>query len=255
MAKIAIIKVRMPHDVQWHISWPLKQLLKIPGLSEYRHRLSDLEGKQFMPQLTLPYLASLGKQICKQHGLPHTFEIIDERNEAIEVERFDMLWMTVNTPNALSSYEVADRARSRGIPVVLGGVHPTLMSEEASAHCTTIVKGEAELVLEKLLMDFEAGQFQSSYQAAGLAELKGLAWPDWRAMPADYSRWVVPVQTSRGCVNACSFCSTTRMQGARRRHRPIPELVAEIKMLVNSGIVTPEKVIFFTDNNTAVQNV
>jgi radical SAM superfamily enzyme YgiQ (UPF0313 family) len=87
------------------------------------------------------------------------------------------------------------------------------------------------------------------YHAAGLADLNNLAQPRWTAMPADYYRWVVPVQTSRGCLNGCSFCSTTRMQGAHRRHRPINELVAEIQGLLDTGIVTPEKVIFFTDNN------
>jgi hypothetical protein len=160
MAAIGIVKVRMPHDVEWHVSWPLKQLLKIPGLGEYNQKLKDLEGKPFMPQLTLPYLTSMGREISKRHGWSHTFEVMDERSEAIDIDRFDMLWMTVNTPNALASYEVSDRALARGIPVVLGGVHPTMMSEEAKAHCTAVVQGEAELVLEKILVDFDAGHLQ-----------------------------------------------------------------------------------------------
>jgi radical SAM superfamily enzyme YgiQ (UPF0313 family) len=59
----------------------------------------------------------------------------------------------------------------------------------------------------------------------------------------------VPVQTSRGCRNACSFCSTTRHQGADRRHRPVEEIVAEISGFQAGGLLTPDKSVFFTDNN------
>jgi radical SAM superfamily enzyme YgiQ (UPF0313 family) len=251
MARIGIVKVRMPHDVQWHTGWAMRQLLRLPGLGPYRRKLMDLEGKPFMPQLTLTYLAGMGAEICERRGWDHRFEIIDDRLEYINVEGLDMLWMTVSTPNAFASYEVADRALALGIPVVLGGVHPTLMHEEAQRHCTSLVRGEAEGVLEKLLEDFEARQLQPVYRAPHLAELRELAQPRWDLMPADYYRWIVPVQTSRGCRNACTFCSTTRMQGARRRHRPVADVVAEIAFLREREFLAPEKIIFFTDNNIA----
>jgi radical SAM superfamily enzyme YgiQ (UPF0313 family) len=255
MARIGVVKVRMPHDVEWHTGYLMRQLLRLPGLGSYRRKLQDLEGKPFMPQLTLTYLAALGEELCRQRSLPHSFEVVDERLEFINTDGFDMIWMTVNTPNAKASYELADRARAAGIQVVLGGVHPTLMREEAQQHATSVVCGEAEPVLGQLLDDFEAGRLQPLYRARADSDLRGLPRPHWELMPPEYHRWIVPVQTSRGCRNACSFCSTTRMQGARRRHRPIEEVVAEIRELRGRGILTDEKVVFFTDNNIAYDDV
>jgi radical SAM superfamily enzyme YgiQ (UPF0313 family) len=251
MARIGVVKVRMPHDVQWHTGWGMRQVLRLPGLGEYRRKLGDLEGKPFMPQLTLTYLAGMGHEICARRGWKHTFEVIDDRLEYINVDGFDMLWMTVSTPNAFASYAVADRALALGIPVVLGGVHPSLMTEEAARHCTSVVVGEAEPVLAQVLEDFEAKRLQPVYRGRPVAELRELARPRWDLMPPDYYRWIVPVQTSRGCRNACTFCSTTRMQGSRRRHRPVDDVVAEIRWLRAQGFLAGEKIIFFTDNNIA----
>jgi radical SAM superfamily enzyme YgiQ (UPF0313 family) len=251
MALIGIVKVRMPHDVEWRLGPVVRQLLRLPGLGAYRSKLQALEGKPFMPQLTLTYLAGLASELCEERGLAHSLEIVDERLEYIELDRFDMLWLTVNTPNAFASYALADRARERGIPVVMGGVHPTLMAEEAAPHATSVVRGEAEPVLGRILDDFERGELAPLYRSPGLAELRGLAQPRWDLMPPEYSRWVVPVQTSRGCRNACSFCSTTRVQGSRRRHRPIADVVRELELLRARGILLPDAIVFFTDNNIA----
>jgi radical SAM superfamily enzyme YgiQ (UPF0313 family) len=251
MAHIGIIKVRTPHDVEWRTNWPLRQVLKTPGMAEHRRKLRDMEGKPFMSQLTLPYLAGLGIEECRRKKLGHTFEIAEDQPEFIDVERFDMLWITANTTNVPASYQLADRARAGGTRVVMGGVHPSLMVEEALGHCDAVVRGEAEPVLGRLLDDFEHGALQDVYRGGGRADLAGLPLPRWDLMPREAYRWIVPLQTSRGCRNACSFCSTTRMQGARRRHRPVEDIVREISFLKGSGIFTRGKIIFLTDNNIA----
>lgn len=252
MAKIAIVKVRSAHDVEWELPTTAAKLLGWLGQHKLRDHLQATSGQAFMPQLTLPYLAALGQRYNARQGASHTFELIDDRAERIVTDGYDMIWFTCVTPTAPAIYRLADRARARGCPVAIGGIHATMLPDEVAEHADAVILGEGEAVVDALLADFDRdGRLAPRYKGGCDAALDSLALPDWRANPSvvDYAPWVVPVQTSRGCRNACHFCSTTRYQGAARRHRPVQEIVAEIEALREQGVLTPDKVIFFTDNN------
>ncbi len=250
MADIAVVKVRTPQDLEWHPSPMLKRALSGIGLHAFVRKLESAAGKPFMPQLALPYLAALGQRYNERNGTNHKFYLVDEPPERLELDGFDMVWFTAGTHGALATYEVSDALRAKGIPTVIGGIHATMVPGEAARHATSVARGEAEGLVDQILADFDSGALQPVYRAPRAASLAGMPVPRWQdALVSDYASWLVPVETSRGCMNACRFCSTTRFQGAHRRHRPVEEVVAEIRSLQEMGVLTPGKEVFFTDNN------
>jgi radical SAM superfamily enzyme YgiQ (UPF0313 family) len=251
MAKIAIVKVRSPHDLEWSLPGVAGRALSTLGLEDLRRRLEATRGQPFMPQLTLPYLAALGHRHAERTGCEHRFTLIDDRADRIDLEGFDAAWFTAVTPTVIDTYRVSDRARRAGVKTVLGGIHAAALPEEAAPHVDALVLGEAESVVPDLLDDLTAGRgLRPVYRGGNASSLAGLPVPRWRdSSVEDYCPWIVPVQTSRGCRNACRFCSTTRYQGAARRHRPVEEVVEEIATLRRDGVLTEDKVVFFTDNN------
>jgi radical SAM superfamily enzyme YgiQ (UPF0313 family) len=72
-------------------------------------------------------------------------------------------------------YEIADAFRARGVPVVMGGVHPSFMPQESLKHCDAVVIGEVELVIDKLLDDLECGAMRGTYKSDMLHSMVGLA--------------------------------------------------------------------------------
>ncbi|MBM4319407.1 MAG: B12-binding domain-containing radical SAM protein [Deltaproteobacteria bacterium] len=256
MATIAIVKVRSAHDVLWRMAPWAEPLLRITGMEKLRQRLRASDGRPFMSQLTLPYLAALGERHNQTRGTKHRFVLLDEPEELIEARLppgVDLVLFTANTPATPVTYRVSDRLRAAGIRTAIGGIHASVLPGEAARHADAVVVGEAEgAALSNLLDDLEGrGELASRYLGGRIPSLAGLPVPRWQdaAGGVDLCPWLVPVQTSRGCRNACSFCSTTGFQGANRRHRPVEDVVAEIRQLQGQGVLTREKTIFFTDNN------
>jgi radical SAM superfamily enzyme YgiQ (UPF0313 family) len=250
MARIAIVKVRSAHDVEWKLSRTAELILEFPGLGHLKDRLLANRGQPFMSQLTLPYLAALGQQYNERQGTDHRFFLVDDHPQRIRLEGYDMVWFTAVTPTVQDVYRLSDRARMAGVITVIGGIHATMLPREATAHADAVVLGEGERAVFQVLEDLDGGQLRPLYDGGRDSCLDSLPLPRWQDVDSvDLCPWVVPVQTSRGCRNACRFCSTTRYQGGRRRHRPVQEVIDEIRKLKDRGILTDDKTIFFTDNN------
>jgi len=158
-------------------------------------------------------------------------------------QRPDLVGIGALTPQANYAYGIADEFRRRGVPVVMGGIHPTALPEEALEHADSVVLGEAERVWPRLIADLDAGQLQPRYRAKGYADLAGARWARRELAPA-WRYWVKwPVETSRGCPFNCIYCSDSTIFGPRYRFRPVEEVVEEIRSLGRPGYV------FFVDNN------
>src|SRR6516225_8384253 len=109
--------------------------------------------------LTLTTLAALAPE-----ELPIEFRLIDEGIDEIPLDlEADLVGLTVITGTAPRAYELAAHFRARGIPVVLGGPHVTLMPEEAQAHADAICVGYAEKSWPRLLADFVQGRMRQRY--------------------------------------------------------------------------------------------
>jgi radical SAM superfamily enzyme YgiQ (UPF0313 family) len=176
-----------------------------------------------IPPMALPLLASF---------TPREFDLrlVDEAVEDIDLNLdADLVGLSLITASAVNGYALADHFRSRGIPVVVGGVHPSMVPEEALRHSDSVVIGEAEHLWPQVLEDATRGNLQRIYQEDFFFPLEALPPPRWDLLRA--KRYFIPrtVQTSRGCPVGCSFCSVSAFFGRNTRFRPIPQVLDEIR--------------------------
>ncbi len=169
-------------------------------------------------------------------------ELFDDRVEPVDYETdADLIALSVQTFTAKRSYRIADRFRKRGVPVVMGGCHPTLLPEEAGRHADALVVGDGEMVWPGLLDDAAKGRMREIYSGDNAAPMKDLI-PDRRIFDGKKYSPLIPIQFGRGCRYACDFCSIHSIYGNTLRHRDIDEIVREL-----DGI--DGRLIFFVDDN------
>ena len=160
------------------------------------------------------------------------YEVVltDENVEPVDFDlACDLVGISAMTSYVKRGYAIADKFRARGIPVVMGGVHPSFMPDEALQHADAVVVGEAEYVMAKLLDDLDDGSVGGIYKADRLHPLADMPMARYDLIkPKRYVNRTF-IQTSRGCHHACTFCAEQLMYGLRFRYRPIDEVVAEIE--------------------------
>jgi radical SAM superfamily enzyme YgiQ (UPF0313 family) len=142
----------------------------------------------------------------------------DERLVPVDLdEDCDLVALSVMTPQAGRAYELARHYRQKGVPVVLGGIHVSLLPQEAAGRADALVIGEAEEVWPQLLADFRRGSLQEVYRC--LTPPASVPWPRWDLFNRDPYLPVLPVQVARGCPVACDLCSVPQAFG--REFRPL----------------------------------
>jgi len=188
-------------------------------------------------QITMPYLAARA---------PLNWQVIHIDEEAEEIDwniEADVVGITFHTPSANHAYHIASHFRSRGIYVVMGGPHVTLVPEEASHYADSIFIGEAEGLWEDFLMGFETGTCSRVYQQAGVPSLENSPMARKALFHRrDYTDGVL--FATRGCPNRCDFCTIAVMYHHGLRKRPIAEVAAEYASFGG-------KIIIFWDDNIA----
>jgi radical SAM superfamily enzyme YgiQ (UPF0313 family) len=159
------------------------------------------------------------------------YEVVltDENIETVDFDlKADLVGISAMTAYVNRGYEIADQFRARGIPVVMGGVHPSFMPQEALKHADAVVIGEAELVIPKLLDDLERGEVRGVYRADRLHPMVDVSMPRYDLLKKHRYVNRTFVQTSRGCHQGCTFCAEPLMNGLKFRYRPVDEVVREI---------------------------
>jgi len=151
----------------------------------------------------------------------------------------DLVGITAFTSQANRAYEVAEYYRSRGVPVVMGGIHATMCLDEVIERVDSVVTGEAEGVWARLLEDFRKGMLKRRYDG-GLSKVERI--PPARHDLLDTGYAFGAIQTTRGCPLNCSFCSVTSFNGAQYRQRPIADVVEEFRMI-------RERLVLVVDDN------
>jgi len=188
-------------------------------------------------QITMPYLAA---------RVPPEWEVIHFDEEAEEIDfniDADVVGITFHTPSAFHAYAIAARFRSRGICVVMGGPHVTLVPEEAKSHADVIFVGEAEGLWEEFLKSFETKSHLDIYQQIEAPSLENV--PQARKdcfHRHDHTNGVL--FATRGCPSQCDFCTIAVMYPHKLRTRPVAEVAAEFASFKG-------KVIIFWDDNIA----
>ena len=160
------------------------------------------------------------------------YEVVltDENIESIDFDlEADLVGISAMTCYVNRGYEIADAFRARGVPVVMGGVHPSFMPQEALKHCDAVVIGEVELVLDKLLDDLERGEMRGTYKSDRLHPMENLPMPRYDLIKKNRYVNRTFVQTSRGCHQGCTFCAEPLMNGLKFRYRPVEEVIREVE--------------------------
>jgi len=174
--------------------------------------------------LTLTTLAALVPE-----ELDAEVVIQDEGVEPLDLDfSADLVGISAITGTALRSYEIADELRSRGHTVVLGGVHPTLMPEEARLHADAIVTGYAESSWPELLRDFDRNRLQACYNKPTGRDLKGLPIAKRHLLKKKGYATINSIEATRGCPHKCEFCVVPTAWSGVYARRPVEEVVAEL---------------------------
>jgi radical SAM superfamily enzyme YgiQ (UPF0313 family) len=211
----------------------LKILFIVPGYGRKKDG-SYIESWTMEP-LTIAVLAAL-----TPGGIEKKF--YDDRVEKIPLtEDADLVAITAETYTALRAYEISKAYRERGIPVVLGGYHPTLLPREAAKYADAIVCGEAEDIWGELLNDAAEGRLNDVYKSTGRPSLSGIR-PDRSIFRGKRYLPLALVETSRGCVHGCSFCSISAFYRQSHNQRPAGEVAEEIASL-------DRRPVFLVDDN------
>ncbi len=168
-------------------------------------------------------------------------EVIEKPNFDKQVDLVGISCTTTVVPRA---YEIAAEYRKRGVKVVLGGTHPTLIPHEAIKYADSVCIGEAEGLWGEMLADFEKGKLKKFYHNDSYCNLKDLPIPRRDLFEKKYYLPIDGVQTSRGCPFACDFCAVSAIFGHKYRLRPIEDVLTEIATLEH-------KYLFFYDDNVA----
>ncbi|MDF3065605.1 MAG: BchE/P-methylase family protein [Polyangiaceae bacterium] len=200
------------------------------------------EDSAYLPRLGLGVLAAL---------TPKTDEVIytDDLVKPFDIERdvkdVDLVGISVDSKTASRSYAIAEAYRKRGVKVVLGGIHPTALPDEALRFADSVVVSEAEDLWPRVVEDARNRRLQRIYRG----ELPDLSKPGRPLARRDLfrSKKYIPfqvVQTMRGCPYPCEFCSVSTANGTTMRFRPVDDVLGELKQL--------GKLIMFADDNVMI---
>jgi len=201
-------------------------------------------GKRYMAACTLPVVAAT----IPQRGIEVV--IVDENIQPVPDELMGpstLVGITCMTHTTEQAYKLAERARSHGSPVILGGIHPTVMPAEALRYANAVVWGEVEGLWPRILSDTTRGRLGGVYRLPKPPEITYLPMPRWDLIDQSlYWQWSA-TYTSRGCPHNCTFCTATSVFGKKVRYRSLVDVMRDVHWMKNHGART----LFFADDNIA----
>lgn len=180
------------------------------------------------------------------------------------IESSDLVCISTITSTAIKAYELGKRLKALGIPIIMGGAHPTFLPDESLKYADFVIRGEGEYSLVELLECMEKG-------TPALTGIRGLSYRDREgrnvhnpsrefiedldSLPEpDFSlvhNWspsnTYPVSTSRGCPFDCKFCSVIMMFGRNCRFKSVEATLKELKYVASASKATK----FIVDDNFA----
>jgi len=229
-------------------------LIAMSGLRAYNEELTRLG-------LTMPGFVERNKQIASLPSLglltlagmtPDSVELgyieVEGLSEFAGLpEDYDVVAISSFSAQMKEAYVLADRFRSQGVQVILGGLHVTARPDEAAQHADSIIIGEGEPCWPKLVDDLRRGTLQAVYDSRATPfDLANAPMPRYDLLdPEQYNR--LTVQTQRGCPFDCEFCAASIRLSPLFRVKPVAKVIAEIRRIKE---LWPKPFIEFADDNT-----
>ena len=214
--------------------------MNVEIINVWELQYKGLKKNNVLSPLTASYLAAL---------FPSDFNVTIRNEQVRQIDYdidVDLIALTCLLPNAVHAYEIADRFRNRGIPVIMGGFHASLLPDEALEHVDAVVVGEAEYVFPEIIEDLKHGSLKRIYKSEKLHSLKGLPVPRYDLIEKDFIL-NHPVQATRGCPFKCTFCSVMSFYPSLRV-RPIDEVIRDITCFEGRNYLQ-NKMVTFMDIN------
>lgn len=203
----------------------MKLLLIMPDAHMHTLRIGPFVRSMREMPLTISTLAALTPEYPDLD-----IKLIDGSVDPVPLDYdADLVAISVITGCAASAYAIADHYRGRNIPVVLGGVHVTILPGEAIRHADAIVIGRAEKAWPRLFEDFRAGRMQRIYEEDDIDDIL-LDVPPPRRDLHRRSGYMVPdsIQATRGCKKVCDFCTVPAVWPKFLR-RPVADVIRDIR--------------------------
>jgi len=228
-------------------------LLALSGVQVRTERIAKLG-------VTLPGFVNRGKIIASLPSLalliiagltPEDIEVeyveIPDINQHDVNPDFDLVAISTYSAQIFEAYELADRYRAKGIRVVIGGPHVTMLPDESKPHVDAVVIGDAEPVWGELINDFKEGKLKPHYRAVKAYDLGQSPLPRYEFLDkSKHNR--ITVQTARGCPHDCEFCAASKILGPYRK-KPVELVVRDIEAIKEHW---KNPFIEFADDNTFV---
>ncbi len=204
--------------------------------------IGKIKGEKYMRAWQMEPLSIAQLAALTPADVQITF--FDDRMEEIDYDYpTDLVAISVETYTARRAYQIANRYKKKGIPVVMGGFHASLCPEEILDYADSVVIGEAEGVWKTVIDDFKKGALKQKYR-------KSISFGDYDIIPdrsiyegKDYLK-ITLLEAGRGCRFRCDFCSIHNVFNQRYTHRNIDSIVEEAKILKDKN-----KLLFFVDDN------
>jgi radical SAM superfamily enzyme YgiQ (UPF0313 family) len=211
--------------------------LSLPGFVERGKTIASL------PSLGLLTLAAL-----TDDRFDVAYVEVDEIADVESLPDCDIAAISTYSAQVKDAYVLSERFRSAGITTVIGGLHVTVLPDEALAHCDAVVVGEGEPVWSRVLDDALAGTLSGVYRADEDYDLREAPIPRYELLDPDrYNR--LTVQTQRGCPWRCEFCASSVLLSPRYKLKPPDKVAAEIRAM---KAIWPDPFVELSDDNTFV---
>lgn len=191
--------------------------------------------------LNLAYVAALTPGDWEFDVIDENLELAIDDNDEITFKPVDLVCITSVTYQSPRAYKIAAACRKKGMTVIMGGIHASVMPEEAANYVDSVFVGEAEEVWPQVIKDFEEGKLKKVYQG-GLPPLSLMkkVHPNRELMKKKYNYKFSSIVTTKGCPNYCDFCSVPTFQGRKFRERPYEDVLDEMAATDYKGLMLAE---------------